>query len=147
MDELGFESTGVIRCKKIQKLELTDNIISYLQQIEKKKALEIADANVEYKARKPKKILSPVDGNLHYPPTSVDMNQAKFLLTAALMCFECRRDGKRLKKKDIMNCLGYKERTISFQEAKCKPLLDKSSDIIHIVYSAIKSEIIKKIGQ
>ena len=143
LEELGLESTGVIRCKK-QVIELTDDIINFLKEEEKKKAVELADYNANFKSRRPKKEVSPIDGEVHYKTTIKDRNLSKYIILQVLTSFDCYRDNCRLSKTDIILLLGYKERTMYYQNAEYESNFTIPSNPTGRIFSALRSEILTK---
>lgn len=144
LDELGLESTGVIRYKK-PKLELTNDIIKFLKTQEQIKAYEIADANAYEKARIPKLVSCPLNGKKYFCPTTTDTNRARWLIIATLMNFECCIEGMSLNKTKLITCLGYTDRTIRSHDAK--NYLEDSSKAFYKIYTAFQREILNKFCQ
>ena len=119
LDRLGWKVPRLKR--KVQTfLELTNDIKIFLQEKEIKIAEELAHgAKVK----------------------SMDINEAKYLIEAALSNFDCRIDNRRLKKKDIDAYLGYSARTMRAQQSIYKDNIFKEGTIEYKIVNDLRREL------
>lgn len=99
---------------KRRKIDLTDNTIKKI----KKEANPIAgEIDVEFKPRE----IDGLKGKFK--------SKARYLVEAALMSFDCYRDGKKLDKYEIDKLLGFSARTMRVQQQiYLRDLLNKETN-------------------
>lgn len=108
LERLGYR---IPELERQVKLELTEDTIEKLNQKIKEISKRIAKAEV------------PKTNRRYKGPNIMDRSRAQYIVEYTLMSIDCRKDGKRVKKKDVDSIMGFSNRTMRAQQSLYKEII------------------------